>query len=544
MQLSNLFICGFKGATLDKETASKLLELKPAGLILFDTNIEEPEQLKKLISDLKDLLGEDILISVDQEGGKVERIRKVSASLPSLYALGTASVKNPDYLKSHTQLFASELIDLGFNLVFAPCLDLNTNPLNPIIGTRSLGNDAKLVSKQATAIINELKKYPLLNCAKHFPGHGDSIKDSHHSLPYIDLSEELSFNNHLEPFRAAINSEIDMVMTAHAIYKLPESIQEKLLGSGFNNKLTQEILEKLPASINPFFVEGLLQQELKFKGLCVTDEITMKALSEFGDYKRICELMIKAGNDLIIWNTNLDEALEIKRSSPTCHFSKSLRERIENSIEKIKLTKNKLRDKKITVLGSQHSSNLDKNSTVKHTLDHSHREELVKEMSNIVQDSIQIKHKAKNGLDAELSNFLPLKPDYILVFEHPKLEVEIITKVFPEAKLIKFSKETDSLSDLILNAEKESTEVSKSTLKYLILSFQCWRDPKLESLILNAENGVVQRSLILNFKKHFPNTIHVECDFDSEIADINLGGANLVHYRALLKAFQADLTEL
>lgn len=535
MQLSNLFICGFKGTTLDKETADKLLELKPAGLILFDTNIEEPEQLKKLITDLKDLLGEDILISVDQEGGKVERIRKVSASLPSPYALGTASRKNPDYLKSHTQLFASELIDLGLNLVFAPCLDLNTNPFNPIIGTRSLGNDAKLVSKQATAIIHELKKYPLLNCAKHFPGHGDSIKDSHHALPYIDLSEELSFNNHLEPFRAAIDSDIDMIMTAHAIYKLPESIQKKLLGSTFDhNKLTQEILGKLPASINPFFVEGLLQQELKFKGLCVTDEITMKALSEFGDYKRICELMIKAGNDLIIWNTNLDEALEIERSSPTCHFSKSLRERIENSIEKIKLTKNKLRAKKITVLGSQHSSNLDKNSTIKHTLDPSHREELIKEMPNIVQDSIQINSKTA----------LPFKPDYILVFEHPKLEVEVITKVFPEAKLIKFSKETDSLSDLILNAEKESTEVSKSTLKYLILSFQCWSDSKSENLIENAENGAVQGSLILNFKKYFPNTIHVECDFDSEIADINLGGANLVHYKALLKAFQADLTEL
>ncbi|MFM7457594.1 MAG: glycoside hydrolase family 3 N-terminal domain-containing protein [bacterium] len=542
MQLSNLFICGFKGDTLDKETAAKLLELKPAGLILFDTNIEEAAQLKKLITDLKDLLGEDILISVDQEGGKVERLRKVSASLPSLYALGTASRKNPDYLKAHTQLFASELIDLGFNLVFAPCLDLNTNPLNPIIGTRSLGNDSKLVSEQATVIINELKKYPLLNCAKHFPGHGDSIKDSHHSLPHIDLSKELFFNDHLQPFRAAINSEIDMVMTAHAIYKLPANIQEKLLNSGFNNKPTQEILEKLPASINPFFVEGLLQQELKFKGLCVTDEITMKALSEFGDYKRICELMIKAGNDLIIWNTNLDEALEIERSSPTCHFSKSLRERIENSIEKIKLTKDRLKDKK--TLKRQQDFSLNRNSTVKHTLDHSYREKLIQEMSNIVQDSIQINHKAQNGLGAELSSSLPFRPDYILVFEHPKLELEIIRKVFPEAKLLQFSRETKSLSDLILSSDKELTASSKRSLKYLILSFQCQSDPQPENFIENAENGVVQESLILDFKKDFPNTIHVECDFDSEIADINLDGANFVHYKALLKVFQADQTEL
>jgi hypothetical protein len=294
------------------------------------------------------------------------------------------------------------------------------------------------------------------------------------------------------------------------------------LGSGFNNKLTQEILEKLPASINPFFVEGLLQQELKFKGLCVTDEITMKALSEFGDYKRICELMIKAGNDLIIWNTNLDEALEIERSSPTCHFSKSLRERIENSIEKIRLTKNQLKDRKFQALEIQRSSSLDTSSTIKHTLEPSLREELIKKMSNIVQDSIQIKHKAKNGLDAELSSFLPLEPDYILVFEHPKLESEVIKKVFPEAKLIKFSKE-ESLIDLVLERlQEESNEISKSSLKYLILTFQCWSDPKLESLILD-------------FKKHFPNTIQVECDFNSKIADIDLGGANLVHYKALAK---------
>ena len=404
MQLSNLFICGFQGAVLDKETADKLLELKPAGLILFDTNIKEAEQLKKLITDLKDLLGEDILISVDQEGGKVERIRKVSASLPSLYALGTASSKNPEYLKTHTQLFASELINLGFNLVFAPCLDLNTNPQNPIIGTRSLGDDAKLISKQATTIINELKKYPLLNCAKHFPGHGDSSKDSHYSLPYIDLSKEFLFNNHLDPFRAAINSDIDMVMTAHAIYRLPENIQAKLLKSTLNNsKLKPEILEKLPASINPFFVESLLKQELNFKGLCISDEITMKALSEFGDYKRICELMVNAGNDLIIWNTNIDEALEIERSSPSCHLSKSLRERIENSIEKIQLKKNQLKAKKIKALEIQHSSNLDENNTVKHTLNPIHREKLIGEMSNIVQDSMQIKSKILNHSKTESS---------------------------------------------------------------------------------------------------------------------------------------------
>jgi hypothetical protein len=173
-------------------------------------------------------------------------------------------------------------------------------------------------------------------------------------------------------------------------------------------------------------------------------------------------------------------------------------------------------------------------------------------MLNIVQDSIQettaqgavsmlrstndrsVLRVREDDEKPELSSLLPLKPDYILVFEHPKLESEVIRKVFPEAKLIKFSKE-ESLVDLILGRLKED-EISRSSLKCLILTFQCWSDPKLEGLILNfkkyfsntiheddenAENGVVQWSL------------HVECDFESEIADINLGGANAVHYKAL-----------
>ncbi|MFO0002746.1 MAG: glycoside hydrolase family 3 N-terminal domain-containing protein, partial [bacterium] len=130
------------------------------------------------------LLGEDLIVSVDQEGGKVERLRKVASSLPSMQALGQASLLpdkidfDPQLIIDYSTTLASSLHELGFNMVFAPCVDLATNPLNPIIGTRSLGSNEDLVSRQAKLIIKTLQEANIITCAKHFPGHGDTSKDS------------------------------------------------------------------------------------------------------------------------------------------------------------------------------------------------------------------------------------------------------------------------------------------------------------------------------------------------------------------------------
>ena len=155
-KISNTFIVGFPGTILTSELKTKLLEIEPPGIILYDTNIESREQVKKLTQDLKDLLGENLLISVDQEGGKVERLRKISPSLLSMLALGEIEQSiNGDIFSVYSELLAQDLMDLGFNLVYAPCLDLNSNSKNPIIGTRSLGSSPSQVSRQSIKLIKE-----------------------------------------------------------------------------------------------------------------------------------------------------------------------------------------------------------------------------------------------------------------------------------------------------------------------------------------------------------------------------------------------------
>lgn len=481
MQLSNLFICGFKEASLEKDTADKLLELNPAGIILFDNNIENKTQLKKLINDLKDLLGENLLISVDQEGGKVERLRKVASSLPSLKALGIAAQEDITYIDEHTELFSRDLLELNFNLVFAPCLDLNTEGSNPIIGTRSLGADPKTVSKQAARLIQKLSHYPILNCAKHFPGHGAASLDSHFDLPFIDLSNEKDYEAHLAPFKTAIENDVDMIMTAHVVYKLRALLEENKHKSS----------KSLAASINPDFVEGLLKNLLGFKGLCVTDEITMKALAQFGDYKRLCELMIKAGNDLIIWNTNLDEALAVEKSSPSCHFSKSLKDRIENSIEK----RQRLIDQRL------------KPNAVVQELDLERRKYLENRMLEIAERGILVNSQEN------------LNPDYILLFKHPKLEEEAIKAAFPEAKILFFSAETVPNEDIEKVSRLDEISIAKEA-SILIMSFQINRYPELITALHN-------------FRSRHSRILHVECDSDFRSADLLLRGANLVHFQAL-----------
>ena len=474
LKLSNLFIVGFEGTQLSKEIAEKLLKLKPAGIILFDTNIESREQVKKLILDLKNLLSENTLISVDQEGGKVERLRKISPSLSSLYALGKMgsgldsdgklSKESIANLRTHTRLLALDLIDLGFNLVFAPCADLNSNPDNPIIGTRSLGEDSELLTQQLNVIINELKKHPLLHCVKHFPGHGDARVDSHLALPEIDLSEPEKFNKHISPFKEAIKLNTDSIMVAHALFKFPN-----------------RNLEKLPASINHLLIKEFLVQELKFKNLIISDEITMKALSNFGDYESICKQMIKAGNNLIIWNTNIDEALAVY----DLDLDANLFDSINASLEKINSFHELLEA----------------------------REKSYEAPNNIDQEINNLKYKHQERLkklfrDYDLKDFT--SPDLILCFAHHKIENFVLDEIFPNIKIERFNNKSN-LSEILAQHRNQ---------KVLVFSFLAFRDPE-------------QRKQINIIKESENKVLEIACDFPDSEAGINLLGFNKTHLKSL-----------
>ncbi|NQY81409.1 MAG: glycoside hydrolase family 3 protein [Candidatus Caenarcaniphilales bacterium] len=485
LKISNLFIVGFEGTILTDEISEKLLRLRPAGIILFDTNIESRPQVQKLIKDLKNLLGEKLLISVDQEGGKVERLRKVSPSLCSLYALGKASSelnsdgslseKSVENLKTHTRLLALDLIDLGFNLVFAPCADLNSNSLNPIIGTRSLGEDSNLIAKQLSVIINEFKNYPLLHCAKHFPGHGDAKIDSHLALPEIDLSDLTKFESHLQPFKKAISLDTDSVMVAHATFKLPPKIIEEL-------KLEdEESFSKLPASINPKLIKSFLCKHLSFSNLVISDEITMKALSHFGDYESIAKQMIHAGNDLVIWNTNIDEALEVCDAE----LSSELLNSIKLSFEKI--------DRFHEFLSLRVKT-------------YQKREELDQEI-----DSLYLKQQdflKELFCNNHLQDFN--EPDLILCFDHHKIENFVLSEIFPNVTIDRFNNKSNLT--IILDRYRDK--------KILVFSFLAYTNPK-------------QREQINVIKKSSNQVLEIACDYPDSEAHINLLAFNKVHIEAL-----------
>jgi len=296
VNIGNLFIVGFKGTELTLELAAQLRELNPAGIIYFADNILSAEQVRKLNHDLRDLLGEDLLISVDQEGGRVQRLRAVTTPLASLRELGALG---DTAIKEHARLMCTELRDLGFNYNYAPCADLDTNPANPVIGERSLGADPKQVSRQVALLVQEYKRYGIKSCAKHFPGHGDTDLDSHLALPILDYPKKFGFHwmleyeKHLEPFRAAIDAGVDSIMVAHLL--LPH------------------LDETLPASLSPTIIQEELRDELGYDGLVISDELTMKALTRFGDYTAICKQALLAGNNLVIWNVNLEDALQVAR---------------------------------------------------------------------------------------------------------------------------------------------------------------------------------------------------------------------------------------
>lgn len=479
------FIVGFEGEELTDELAAKLKEIDPAGVILFDTNLKNASKTKKLNSDLKELLGKDLFISVDQEGGKVQRLRNVSYELPSLLSIGIASRKSTndnsflfsrEVLINYAQALAYQLKDLGFNFVYGPCADLNIEKTNPIIGSRSLGDDYRIVSEQLKVIIEELGKENILTCAKHFPGHGDSKKDSHKELPVVSRSvtEELIS---LKPFIATIEAGIDSIMVAHLLLEIEHAsnldgafVDESDISKDELKKLRlMENSSNIATSLNKELIAKELVYLLGFKGLIVSDEITMKALSEYGNYTELAKKLLEAGNHLVIWNSNIDDALEASRKLNSLEQSdyKDLHTAYQKSMEKIKTSKEKIKYSQ-----SEFSYNEDY-------------------FVELILKSFETETKPDFK-----------KIDAILINKHPKLE-----KAKVEAA---FNAPVDYISR---NFKHESRK------NFLVILFQAEIDDLYNLEKIKMDNKVFQ----------------VSTDIHDPGSHMNTRGSGLLHYKALKK---------
>ncbi|MFC5802374.1 glycoside hydrolase family 3 protein [Streptomyces formicae] len=267
---------GFFGTTAPEWLLRRIGEgLSSVGL--FGRNIASPEQLAALTAQLR-AERDDVLVAIDEEGGDVTRLEvRTGSSFPGNYALG--SVDDVSLTRAVAAELGRRLAACGVDLNWAPSADVNSNPNNPVIGVRSFGADPQLVARHTAAYVEGLQSAGVAACTKHFPGHGDTAVDSHHSMPRIDVDLATLHARELVPFRAAVTAGSKSVMSAHIL--LPALDPDR------------------PATLSPQILTGLLRQELGFDGLVVTDGMEMQAISATYGIERGSVLAIAAGADAI-----------------------------------------------------------------------------------------------------------------------------------------------------------------------------------------------------------------------------------------------------
>jgi beta-N-acetylhexosaminidase len=269
---------GFPGTAMDDEIRA-LTDDGIFGAILFKRNIETPAQTAGLIRSLKLHAGRPFVLSVDQEGGRVARLRGAPfTSLPSMRDIG----KTRDAMLAARvgQLLAFEVRALGFDWNFAPVLDVDTNPKNPVIGDRALHREAAEVARLGVALAQGMEAGGVASCGKHFPGHGDTAQDSHLDLPRLPHDLKRLREVELVPFSAFAKARLSSLMTAHVIF---------------------EALEKSkPATMSASVLDGLLRKELGFDGVLVSDDLEMKAIAAHYSIEAAVVDGVNAGVDLFL----------------------------------------------------------------------------------------------------------------------------------------------------------------------------------------------------------------------------------------------------
>jgi beta-N-acetylhexosaminidase len=274
-----LIISGIKGITLLPEEIEFIKNEKLGGIIFFSHNFENPAQLVELVNSIQKLRDEyPLFISVDQEGGRIMRFKTHFTQFPAM--LDIASLDSPKLIFEVHQVLAKELAACGINLSFSPCCDILTNPENKVIGDRAFGIDAETVEKYISAAIRGLQTSGLLSCAKHFPGHGSSFKDSHFDLPLVKTSLEELKQRELIPFIKASKSRVEFIMMAHL--------------------LVDSIDNKLPTSLSPKAYE-FLRQETKFSKIVITDDMEMKAIADKYTIEESAIMALAAGADMLLY---------------------------------------------------------------------------------------------------------------------------------------------------------------------------------------------------------------------------------------------------
>ncbi len=284
--VARLLMVGLAGSRLDDDL-KRLIERGVSGVVLFSRNIESLEQVAHLCSSIKDFAGPRMLLAVDQEGGAVQRIRHGMTRFPAMRTLGRT--KDPDLAREVGRVLGTELRAVGVDMNFAPVLDVDTNPENPVIRSRALSSDPSLVSELGVALGRGLEGAGVASCGKHFPGHGDTVLDSHLALPRITSERGRLEAVEFRPFRAWAEAQLASVMTAHVVFDALEP--------------------RCPATLSKRALSGLLREELGYQGVIVSDDLNMAAIIEHFGLEQAAIQGLEAGVDCLL----------IGRGTERCH---------------------------------------------------------------------------------------------------------------------------------------------------------------------------------------------------------------------------------
>jgi beta-N-acetylhexosaminidase len=314
-KIGQMFLVGCQETSLLRDEALIFAEYQFGGFNLLQRNCADAAQLVSLCRSLWDSVNEiPPFIAMDHEGGRVHRLPEPFTHFPSAASIGRAHDSDLAYRLGHA--VASELRLVGINLDFAPVLDVNSNSLNPVIGDRSFSTEPKKVSEIASAWASGLRDCGIIPCGKHFPGHGDTEKDSHVELPSVCKTLVELKKTELPPFAHACGNAIESLMTAHVTYPALDS--------------------NLPATLSEPIITGLLRHQFGFDGVVFSDDMAMKAISGNYNVEEAAGLAVRAGVDVLLFCHGVEKAMA------ACEFlcneaerEPAVRAQVENSYRRI-----------------------------------------------------------------------------------------------------------------------------------------------------------------------------------------------------------------
>ncbi|WP_336759827.1 beta-N-acetylhexosaminidase [Paenibacillus sp. USHLN196] len=316
-KIGQMILAGVQGTTLDDQAKQMITDQKVGGIIFYANNVTTLEGTAKFVQSIKEANQSNpvpIFMSVDQEGGKVSRMPETVASIPSNGKVGRT--KDSALAKTMGELLARQVQLVGFNVDFAPVLDVNSNPKNPVIGDRSFGSSAELVSRMGIAEMKGLRSEGIIPVVKHFPGHGDTSVDSHLDLPVVNKTEKQLSELEWIPFQAAVKEQVEAVMVAHILFP----------------KLDPDH----PASLSDVIIGEHLRGKFKYDGVVITDDLSMGAIAKNFKLDEAAIATVKAGSDILLVAHSYESAKTIFDTLRSAVKSGEISEsRIDESVRRI-----------------------------------------------------------------------------------------------------------------------------------------------------------------------------------------------------------------